>query len=236
MQTLDNLKNHSIWFSKPAQFNDPFDHRIIPFEISEADSRDWARLYTDLKDINTARGLHLPFPGPNEEFRSKVKTSYQKAYEERVQRLQERGVACFSAKNDDILMWSHYADGHRGFCLEFDTLYPPFSQALPVIYSDSFPVLDLSEGVIQDIPELLVTNMTTKSACWSYEQEWRIFQLEGNREIHIEAASLTAIYFGCEMPFVHQEVIARTLAGSPTHLYQMKKSETKFKVDPEQLK
>jgi len=29
-------------------------------------------------------------------------------------------VACFSEINDDFLMWSHYASGHSGVCLEFE--------------------------------------------------------------------------------------------------------------------
>jgi len=29
------------------------------------------------------------------------------------------GVSCFSGRDDSILMWSHYADYHRGICLRF---------------------------------------------------------------------------------------------------------------------
>lgn len=29
-------------------------------------------------------------------------------------------VSCFSKRNDSILMWSHYADKHKGVCFEFD--------------------------------------------------------------------------------------------------------------------
>lgn len=36
-----------------------------------------------------------------------------------------RHIACFSEKNDSSLMWGHYADSHRGFCIEYD-----FSQAI----------------------------------------------------------------------------------------------------------
>ena len=28
-------------------------------------------------------------------------------------------IFCLSAKNDSFLMWSHYCDSHRGFCVEF---------------------------------------------------------------------------------------------------------------------
>jgi len=30
------------------------------------------------------------------------------------------GVLCFSRRWNNILMWSHYADGHKGICLGFD--------------------------------------------------------------------------------------------------------------------
>lgn len=29
-------------------------------------------------------------------------------------------ISCFSKRVDNLLMWSHYADGLRGFCIEFD--------------------------------------------------------------------------------------------------------------------
>lgn len=29
-------------------------------------------------------------------------------------------ISCFSRRADNLLMWSHYADGMRGFCVEFD--------------------------------------------------------------------------------------------------------------------
>ncbi len=34
---------------------------------------------------------------------------------------QNWGVYCLCEKPDNLLMWSHYADAHRGICLQFDT-------------------------------------------------------------------------------------------------------------------
>lgn len=34
--------------------------------------------------------------------------------------LRNYAVACFSEVNDDFLMWSHYASGHSGVCLEYE--------------------------------------------------------------------------------------------------------------------
>ncbi|MDE5590235.1 MAG: DUF2971 domain-containing protein [Acetatifactor sp.] len=32
----------------------------------------------------------------------------------------QRQIACFSEQNNSSLMWGHYADSHRGFCLQYD--------------------------------------------------------------------------------------------------------------------
>lgn len=34
--------------------------------------------------------------------------------------LENARIGCFSKRGDNLLMWSHYADGLRGFCIEFD--------------------------------------------------------------------------------------------------------------------
>ena len=49
------------------------------------------------------------------------------------------GILSLCAKNDDILMWSHYASSHRGICLEFKAgdNDPFFAYALPVTYPDA---------------------------------------------------------------------------------------------------
>src|SRR3546814_10781815 len=33
---------------------------------------------------------------------------------------QEMRISCFSSEADNLLMWSHYGDGLRGFCIAFD--------------------------------------------------------------------------------------------------------------------
>jgi hypothetical protein len=239
VQTLDNLKNQVLWFSKPAQFNDPFDCKVIPSKVETLGEEDWRTLYVKMQKAAAAAKKDLPYTGPDGKFRAVVKEGIAKTFGDIVTRLQQHGVACFSAKSDDFLMWSHYAEGHRGFCLEFDPGYEPFSKARPVIYADSFPTLDAAEVAevwVRGKPDPLMTFQFTKSSDWSYEQEWRIFHHQGNVEYNYNPAALSGIYLGCEMTEVHQEVVARLLAGFPTHLYGMQPSRTKFKVEAELIK
>jgi len=39
-------------------------------------------------------------------------------------------------------LWSHYTEGHKDICLEFDTSFPLFSKAKKVVYSSDFPLID----------------------------------------------------------------------------------------------
>jgi hypothetical protein len=239
VQTLDNLKNRVLWFSRPAQFNDPFDSKIVPSEIEPLGEKDWQVLFKQVQQTALQAKKTLPYHGPEDSFKERVKEGIEKSFENNVSDFQQRGVACFSAKMDDILMWSHYADGHRGFCLEFDTTYEPFSKARPVIYAKTFPTLDaeeVAEVFIRRNPEPQMKFLFTKSGCWEYEQEWRVLHREGGTAYTFAAEALTGIYLGCEMTDVHEEIVVRLLAGSPTHLYEMKPAGTKFEVEWVQIK
>lgn len=93
-------------------------------------------------------------------------------------------VCSFSGTQYSIIMWSHYADQHRGFCIEYDTeSLPPENLFLrllyPVIYSDKlFDGTSYYLTAIQDrhkfnplFPSLAALH---KSPEWSYEKEWRL--------------------------------------------------------------
>ncbi|GHF31412.1 hypothetical protein GCM10017044_28720 [Kordiimonas sediminis] len=97
---------------------------------------------------------------------------------------QENGLICFSEGWDNPVIWSHYADKHKGICLGFDV---PDHTLMKVNYQDHrvvFPydqILNLTN--FDDYPEdqqnLLVREfrkcLCTKYSHWSYEREWRAF-------------------------------------------------------------
>lgn len=55
-------------------------------------------------------------------------------------------IACFSSQKDNMLMWSHYADGLRGFCIVFDEEVilesEPEAYILDVEYKKNPPTID----------------------------------------------------------------------------------------------
>ena len=121
--SLSNLKNQQVYFSRPNTFNDPFDCSVnCNFEdLSNTDLIKLHRRYFDLcpdkVQFSTKYGST-----PNSAFRQFMTATIKVAFEHHKNEiLFNRGVSCFSETNSEILMWSHYANSHQGFCLEFDT-------------------------------------------------------------------------------------------------------------------
>lgn len=92
------------------------------------------------------------------------------------------GCLCTNFKNQ--LMWAHYADNHKGFCIEYD--YSEKDEEVlqklpyPVIYSSNRPqvpwkaALEQTEENIDDAKEQMILTLLTKGLEWEYENEWRI--------------------------------------------------------------
>lgn len=146
---------------------------------------------------------------------------------------QEISVFCLSECNDNLLMWSHYADDHKGVCIE----YSPINSVLfgcsltPVSYQEKYPEFSISEE-----PDLEWTAkyLSTKSKDWKYEREWRIFY----REHGVKAApseELTAIIMGCEISTQDREDILSLvrLRSTPTLLYQAVRDNNAFRLRTE---
>ena len=94
------------------------------------------------------------------------------------------GVSCLSESKDSLLMWAHYANNHRGFCVEYDLLEINRSlrfTAVPVIYSEEKTCFDFfdPQSIGKDTWKLFIQSLTSKSPEWRYEKEWRIIRDQG---------------------------------------------------------
>jgi Protein of unknown function (DUF2971) len=142
-------------------------------------------------------------------------------------------IFSMSAINNNSLMWSHYADSHRGICLGFsiETDDEWFGLAAPVRYTDELPVVDLtSQGSSAKNFESIALCKDTR---WSYEQEWRIASLEPTKVREFPSHLLVEVILGCEISNRHRLAItARVLTRpTPARLYQAHRHPMKYSVD-----
>jgi hypothetical protein len=236
-QTLANLKQASIWFSAPVAFNDPFDCALPVVDSARLTDADFQRALAyvlERREMSPELKAQMCPDGiPTPKFRETIIKSVTEIFAERRKiQLEQRGVACFSAKPLDIMMWSHYADGHRGFCLEFTAAIEPFSKARQVRYHEDFPYVNPVSLLVEDSTdgdnELLVAMVLTKAPCWQYEEEWRLMHMEASKLYTYDYSALTGIYFGAAMPFVHKEILSLVLRGAPTQSHEVLRDEKGF--------
>ena len=239
LQAILNLSSSKIWFADPLTFNDPFDCAVdgvlehIKMVLRTMDA-------PLALEIAIALGL-----------RTEALTSFSNLTEEKIiqcasqglelaiaDRLQKRrGVCCFTEYFDNPLMWGHYADSHRGFCLGFDTTFLPFndpSKCRPVKYRASMPKFELRElakGNLLHVTE----SFLTKSECWDYESEWRLLHNEKGLEFGYDRHVLTDIYLGARMPDAMVEMISAILSRTDTKLHLMKLDSASLRVIPQQF-
>lgn len=222
---LDALKRGILYMSSPDRFNDPFDTTIFfdpsrfivedfsadefleKVEEIERDLRagnpwhpkaiskpirqgEWIRrVVTDLLGSESADAVTAVVNSfldkQSQEARGRMSEAFRKGF----------SVLSLSANPTSTPMWSHYANSHQGFCIEYDfgSLLPDDPRrrmCFPVLYrrktTDATRYMANIGG--GDFNNLFGEYLCLlKSAAWAHEEEWRIVYAIGpphaNREI-----------------------------------------------------
>ncbi len=211
--SLSSLINGYSWYSKSADFNDPFDTAIIQNSY--------------LQEINCSKEY----------------------------------ILCLSAVVDNLLMWSHYADGHRGYCVEYTEysvadildlkatgIFPHDAPNHKIGLAAARPVEYLTteeiESIVQQIPDsphefrtlydgataerktelvtLIQRTSFIKHLYWSYEQEYRLINTK--KSISALPGRLSAIYFGLKMSALDKRTVGLAVSRATNNqcrFYQM---------------
>jgi hypothetical protein len=118
----------------------------------------------------------------------------------RKQLAENLGVLCFSENPTQLLMWSHYADSHRGVCLEFESDESPVKGWRKYIYHPVRYVTDRRINVLElGYKDAFHQLLTCKSMDWAYEKERRLITLKGSGYQDGRVPSLTAITLGAQI-------------------------------------
>lgn len=188
---------------------DEFEQKSVPMLSDEIAS---GRLPNEVGKYRTLEQVSLflknpqlwfaSFPEFNDPFEGKcclkddvrVPLETRKSVQNQLHELMNKtGVLCLTDNLNNMLMWSHYADKHRGAILVFDMAADLafFSAPFKVSYSftyPSYPVLDFMEAI---------KTMACKYVRWQHENEIRILKpyFHGLRTLNKKA--LKRIIFGC---------------------------------------
>lgn len=98
----------------------------------------------------------------------------------------KQGVLCLAGNREHPLMWSHYADSHRGAAIGLTTNANILSYLAPVRYSESRGRYFLGD---KDIMNLYHQAFFFKADFWDYEDEHRIIAFHRTLADRVKAAT-----------------------------------------------
>ena len=246
---IDVLLGQSIRFSSPAVFNDPFElkphlaalaspehmeahiTRVLPELVRE----ELAKLPQEVQALIPVEALHeillRQLPEAKRNIQGMAELLMPKLQEVMARKFEELiGILCLSESAENLLMWAHYADSHRGFVIEFDERSPFFDCRVnsedelrhlrKVLYSPTRPSLTLAD--VDDFALFM-----TKGTDWKYEAEWRMIVPldtastvigEGTHAVHLfefPAQAITSVVLGSRMAAQKKGDLRQILANYP---------------------
>lgn len=165
-QKLEAVERDQIWASLYSEFNDPYECQYM--YLNQA----------DLEELGFPPQSKKIWDALMEEIRQRITT------------------ICFTQNPNDMPMWAHYANEHKGFCVEYkidilDNLYPVFyvekrlkAQALFINLVYAF----FNQEVTSDERRILLKHIILMSAfkdnSWSSENEIRAIFLNPKSDIN----------------------------------------------------
>lgn len=119
---------------------------------------------------------------------------------------QEFTIGCLAEDYKNRLMWSHYADSHKGFCIEYDfsevNLEKEGLLIFPVCYSENrstYPweiARSTDPQVLKEASKKAIEILLKKDSAWSYEKEWRLINPSSRRGSAVRLPCVSRIYLG----------------------------------------
>jgi len=203
---LKSLEKNFYWSPKFDDLNDPCE-TLINTDTFKVQSKTFAKLFGKEK---------------SEQF-SAVEKAFHNLFE-----VKKKGIGIYSLSKTfkDELLWAHYADSHKGFCIEYDlelltNSYKSFETfSFPVIYKKKPPeygIRDINNTKTEQVVQKLAGY---KSKRWNYEQEHRI--VTGFYGEHpYEPDCLKSIYFGLNIDESEKEIMMERLKGRNIQFYQI---------------
>ena len=183
------LENNTLKFSKPKDFNDPFDCKS-EIEIYGGINEIAAYLSSFKKqreENSIQQRAYLLSVNPQFKYRVLVVPI--------LEAIEDMNICCFSEIENNILMWTHYSNNHTGICLKFDISkdLECFSLPIKVIYSESFHKFNL----LKNFKDGIVNIPRYKSKDWEYEKEVRMVKVIGGELFQpFKKESLVEVIFG----------------------------------------
>lgn len=203
------LLSNELWLAPTVSFNDPFDGRA-GYEILERDDELRQKMNAHARYLAIEHGLPTDVRVDEEIVQHPERLV--RVLEEGHERMRRMlGICALTTDAHNPLMWSHYADEHRGICIQLDASCDLRNLlAQPVEYSNTYPVM---ADIFRPMTERAdIVPFLRKSEHWAYEREWRLVDTKHvNAPRSFSPSALTSVIFGLRTPQQDKDYVLRLL-------------------------
>lgn len=243
---IENLNKNVVGLSSPSDFNDPYDS--IPI----------LNKYTLLSMVSEDKIVKKYLENINN--KKDIKNFEEIMYNEIVNILnnhtQNLGITSFTECDyTNVLMWSHYANSHEGYCIEYDLsnlkinennsnyLYPIFYTK--EIYDLTKYIFSFLKSQAYHTKEINIANYITlatlfKAKDWAYEKEWRLvitkplFNLK-DKDKQYPFIKPSALYIGLKANENLKNTLINIAKDKNIPIYQMEQNYKEYKLNKKQI-
>lgn len=224
---INMISNSEIWCSNLENLNDPFEglYKMNNFN-------------NNLEFTTTMLSL-LGLKKKSQKINNQYIDSLEEIYKLSVQNC---GIYSLTRNYKNNLMWSHYGNSHKGYCIEYEfkdlkTFDLKFPEHFPpnlnlfekVKYSENPFNLD---NIFPEREEIL-NFLFYKNKEWSYEEEWRIVTFFYGKYFY-NPKCVKAIIFGLNTKSNVIEIIINKLKNLNIEFFKMKRI-TPFLIEKEKI-
>jgi hypothetical protein len=200
--------NRELYFAKPEELNDPFDCQLrLPDSIAEA------KKIVEIDNTVTLNLLIALIQKTNE-----IESIFN-----------NKGILSLSRTCRSVLMWTHYADEHKGLCIGFRQFGDiPISEGnnreVEICFCKYYPKNPIREKLIkmitnnkletlEELRDYCISIMPiTKHSPWKYEREVRAVRKKSGVE-RFHPQEVVEIIFGARMSNEDKQTVLNMLSG-----------------------
>ncbi len=240
------LFNNNIYVADPATFNDPLDCK--PNILRDATSEKLQEIIVTLgqgigkEKIDDCKYMSSQYGDYTKDEKAKgyfIDGLYSEVFEIVKDCFLGHGIFSMSSKWDSPLMWSHYADCHKGICIEYDIEENGFQYIYKINYNSSRLIScnDVYKWLVNKDTEAekIVFNsfFLNKASEWKYEGEYRfISKHKGDK---CSPFKISAIYFGLKTEVSVIASIIKLMDSRNITFCHVKSKGSGFELEREQI-
>lgn len=240
---VDALKKDEIYLTSPYLFNDPYDSAFsidmelfknsiinnVKQKIKEKKvKKEFKKININPENVENIDKIYNDMNVDASIMDEIIDKNPDIFYNELIKHQIKFKISCFSESPNSILMWSHYANQHQGFCIGYDTSEIEeeiMKKIYPVFYHETFFQL-IENGDLND----KIFNSLIKFKDWKYENEWRLISDE-----KVLCLKPSKIFLGVRFNDEYIDLFKDIAYEKSCKLYKMKMNYSEYALEYDEI-